>query len=252
MTPKLVFVTGSTSGIGRATAKAFAQQGADLLLLGRRQDRLEALARELKDVEVHTWQADVRDLRALLDGAAQRKALIDRCDVLVNNAGLAVGRDPLQESAPQDWDEMIDTNVKGLLYTTHLVLGPMVRRGRGHIVNLGSITGRRVYRGGTVYAATKFAVRAITESLRLDLHGTGVRVTGIEPGQVETEFSKVRFRGDESKAADVYAGYRPLSPDDVAEAIVWCVSRPEHVDVQDMLIMPTDQSGPTTIHKRGD
>ena len=248
--PTNVFITGATSGIGEATARAFAALGCHVLLLGRRADRLHALAAQLPAGRVTTWTADVRDRVALQKGAVTHREFLEATDVVVNNAGLALGRDPLPESKPEDWDAMIDTNIKGVLNTTHLVLPHMVRRGHGHVINLGSITGRRVYRGGTVYAATKFAVRAITESLRLDVAGKGVRVTEIQPGLVETEFSVVRFRGDTEAAKKVYADTRALTPADVADAILWAATRPQHVNVQEILLMPTDQAGVVDVHRR--
>jgi hypothetical protein len=195
---------------------------------------------------------DLQDIETLDKGAAERKELLAKVDVLVNNAGLAIGREPLHRSDPADWNRMIDTNLKGLLHTTRLVLGHMVARGDGHIVNLGSITGRQVYRGGTVYAATKFGVRAITEALRHDVLGTGVRVSSIDPGMVQTEFSVVRFGGDKKAADEVYKGMRPLTPDDVADAIAWTVTRPAHVNVQEILLMPTDQAAVQLVHRTGD
>ena len=249
-TPKLAFVTGATSGIGRATARAFAAQSVSLLLLGRRGDRLEALRKEFPQVEATTWTCDVRDPVALAAGAVRNRELLERVDVVVNNAGLALGRDPLHETRPDDWDTMIDTNIKGVLRTTQLVLPHMVKRGHGHVINLGSITGRQVYKGGTVYAATKFAVRGLTESLRHDLLGTGVRVTSIDPGLVETEFSLVRH-GDPEAARKVYANMRTLKPEDVADAIVFCATRPPHVDIAELLIMPTDQASVTLTHRTG-
>jgi NADP-dependent 3-hydroxy acid dehydrogenase YdfG len=251
VTPKLVFITGATSGIGQATARRMASFGADLILLGRRKDRLETLKKELKNVTVHIWPVDLQDIQTLDKGAAERKDLLAKVDVLVNNAGLAIGKEPLHGSDPADWDRMIDTNLKGLLHTTRLVLGHMVARGDGHIVNLGSITGRQVYRGGTVYAATKFGVRAITEALRHDVLGTGVRVSSIDPGMVRTEFSVVRFGGDKKAADEVYKGMRPLTPDDVADAIAWTVTRPAHVNVQEILLMPTDQAAVQLVHRTG-
>ncbi len=248
-TPRLVLVTGATSGIGHATARAFAGLGSDLILLGRREERLAAIKKELADVEVTAWTVDVRDRARLDELAAEHEDLLRRVDVVVNNAGLAIGKDVLHESDPEDWDTMIDTNVKGLLYTTRLALPFMVERGEGHIVNIGSITGREVYRGGVVYAATKFGVRAITAALRHDVLGTGVRVTSVDPGMVETEFSVVRFSGDKKAAGKVYEGFRPLRGQDIADAVVWAATRPAHVNIQEILVMPTDQAAVTTVHR---
>lgn len=247
--PNLVLVTGATSGIGAATARAFAKQGADLILLGRREERLAALKDELSEVAVTPWVVDVRDRARLDELAGEHEEVLRRVDVIVNNAGLAIGKNVLHESEPDDWDTMVDTNVKGLLYTTRLVLPFMVERGDGHVVNVGSITGRQVYRGGVVYAATKFGVRAITGALRHDVLGTGVRVTSVDPGMVETEFSVVRFGGDQKKAEEEYEGFRPLTGGDVADAIVWAATRPAHVNIQEVLVMPTDQAAATTVYR---
>lgn len=242
----LALVTGASSGIGAATARALSAAGFDLFLVARRADRLRELARSLESRGRVDWQAlDVRS------GFASAEALpgLDRVRVLVNNAGLAKGVAGVQDGDPRDWDEMIDTNIKGLLGLTRAVLPHMVRAGRGHVVNVGSVAGRWVYPGGAVYCATKFAVRALSEGLRLDLSGTGVRVTNVEPGMVETEFSQVRF-GNGERAKAVYKGMTPLKAEDVAESIVWCVTRPPQVNVQELVLYPTDQASPTTVHRR--
>ncbi len=240
-----VLITGATAGIGAATAEAFCAQGAShVTIVGRREARLDDLAHRLADshgTTVHPVVMDVRDVAQIRAMAKQHKRLFD-VDVLVNNAGLARGTDPMQDARVEDWQEMIDTNVTGLLAVTRVALPALIER-RGHIVNLGSVAGRWTYPGGGVYCATKAAVSAITEGLRYDLQGTGVRVTNIEPGLVETEFSQVRFRGDTARAAKVYADADVLRPEDVADAITWSCARPAHVNIQEMVLYPTCQAG---------
>lgn len=246
-----VFISGATSGIGQATARRLATAGYALILTGRREDRLKALSQELNDqTDVQTAVLDVRDafqLRQVFDAHPEWLAKVS---VLVNNAGLAAGTEKLQEANPEDWDTMIDTNIKGLLALTHRFLPGMIARRGGHIVNLGSVAGRQVYPGGGVYCATKFAVRALTEGLRLDLMGTGVRVTNISPGMVETEFSEVRMKSA-VKAKAVYQGMTPLSAEDIADAIYWSIERPPHVNIQELVIYPTDQAGIGFVHRQG-
>ena len=244
-----VLVTGASSGIGRACAEAFARAGARLLLCARRGDRLTELADSL-DAEVRTLPLDVRD-RAAVSAAVD--GLDDgwrNVDVLVNNAGLAVGFGPLQDNDPADWDRMIDTNITGLLNVTHAVVPAMVRRGRGHVINIGSIAGRQTYPNGAVYCATKAAVDCITTGLRMDLLGKGVRVSTVDPGAVETEFSVVRFSGDHDRAERVYEGMTPLTADDVAETVVWVADRPAHVQVAEVVLLPTDQAAATQIARQ--
>ncbi len=240
-----VLVTGATAGIGAATAEAFCAQGAShLTIIGRREARLDDIAHRLADehgTTVHPVVLDVSDAGQVQALAKHHKRLFD-VDILVNNAGLARGTDPMQSARFEDWQEMIDTNVTGLLAVTRMALPALIER-RGHIVNLGSVAGRWTYPGGGVYCATKAAVGALTEGLRYDLQGTGVRVTNIEPGLVETEFSQVRFRGDTAKAAKVYADAEVLRPEDVADAIAWACARPGHVNVQEMVLYPTCQAG---------
>ncbi len=244
-----VVVTGASSGIGRACAEAFAAAGARLVLCARREERLRDLADRLP-TEVHPVAVDVRD-RAAVDAAfASLPPAWRDVDVLVNNAGLAVGLAPLQDGNPADWDVTIDTNVKGLLYVTRAVVPAMVARGAGHVVNIGSIAGREAYPGGAVYCATKAAVDRITRALRMDLLGTGVRVSTVDPGLVETEFSVVRFSGDRERADAVYEGMTPLTPDDVAEAVVWVADRPPHVQVAEVVLLPTDQASATRVARR--
>jgi 3-hydroxy acid dehydrogenase/malonic semialdehyde reductase len=248
----MILITGASAGIGLACARKFAESGRDLVLVARRVDRLKQVAAALvreHGVEVQVDRLDVADRADVDRFALERSDWLDRVEVLVNNAGLARGLATLQEGDPRDWDAMIDTNIKGLLYVTHAVIPRLVRRGAGHVVNLGSVAGHWTYPRGNVYSATKFAVRGLTESLRLDLHGTGVRVTEIAPGMVETEFSEVRFGGDRDRAKAVYQGFSPLTPEDIAEAVEWCVSRPPRVNVQCLVIYPTDQASPTLVHR---
>ena len=244
----IVFITGASSGIGEATARAFALLNARLILAARRVERLRALAKELP-VECHLIELDVRDRAAVHRAVEALPEPFRDVDVLVNNAGLSRGLAPIHEGSEDDWDEMIDTNVKGLLYVTRAVLPGMVARGRGHVINLGSVAGHETYPNGNVYCASKAAVRAINKGLRLDLLGTGIRVSSVDPGLVPTEFSEVRFHGDRERAGKVYEGTRPLSAADCAEAIVWCATRPPSVNVEDMLLMPTDQAAATMVHR---
>jgi 3-hydroxy acid dehydrogenase / malonic semialdehyde reductase len=247
---RTVLVTGASSGIGRACATAFAAAGARLVLCARRGDRLDELAVEL-DTEVHTVVLDVRDRAAVTAALTDLPAAFADVDVLVNNAGLAAGLAPLHEGDPDDWERMVDTNVKGLLWVTRAIAPGMVARGRGHVVNVGSIAGWETYPGGAVYCATKAAVDRITAGLRMDLLGTGVKVSTVDPGLVETEFSIVRFHGDAGRAHDVYAGMTPLTAEDVAETIVWVADRPAHVQVADVLLLPADQASATRVARDG-
>ena len=241
---KLVFITGASSGIGAACARRFASEGARLALWARRLDRLEQLAADLRThhkVAVSVAQMDVRDRAAVQAGA---DALVKRDgvpDVLLNNAGLASGLSKIQEGDFEDWDRMIDTNIKGVLNVTRFILPHMVARRTGHVVNIGSTAGHMVYPGGNVYNATKFAERALNEGMNLDVAGTAIRVSSVDPGFVETEFSEVRFHGDAAKAKAVYRGFTPLSADDVADAIAYVVNLPAHVNILDMVLMPTAQ-----------
>lgn len=250
---KWALVTGATSGFGEAIARRFAAAGCHVAITGRRVDRLERVAAELRSsggVESIPLAFDVRDRDATRRALADSGDLLKKLDVLVNNAGLALAMDPVQSGNADDWDQMIDTNVKGLLYVTRAVLPGMVERGAGHVVNIGSVAGHHVYAGGAVYSATKYAVRAISDSLRYDVLGSGIRITNIEPGLADTEFSLVRFKGDRGRASTPYEGLRPLNADDVADAAVWAVTRPTHVNVQSILLMPTDQASPHAIHRR--
>ena len=241
----IVFVTGASAGIGEACAYAFAREGARLLLAARRLDRLEAMRGRLMEAgaaDIHTFGLDVRDHAAVESAIANLPPEWRVIDVLVNNAGLSRGLDKLYEGSVEDWDEMIDTNVKGLLYVTRAVVPGMVERGRGHILNLGSTAGEMTYPKGAVYCATKHAERAINDGLRQDLLGTRIRVTSIDPGMVETDFSRVRFRGDEERAAKVYQGLTPLIAEDVADAAVWAATRPAHVNIARLLLTSIDQA----------
>jgi NADP-dependent 3-hydroxy acid dehydrogenase YdfG len=242
---KIVFITGASSGIGAATAVAFAAEGARLLLAARRAGKLAqvaSLALERGAAAVHSFHMDVRDYRAVqnaIDALPEEWAEID---VLVNNAGLSRGLEKLYLGKIEDWDEMIDTNVMGLLYVSRAVVPGMVVRGRGHVVNLGSTAGELTYPGAAVYCASKAAERAINDGLRQDVLGTPVRVTSVDPGMVETDFSLVRFHGDAERAAKVYKGVTPLTPEDVADAILWAVTRPPHVNIARVLLTSVDQA----------
>lgn len=249
---KIVFITGASSGIGAATALAFAQEGARLLLAARRIPRLRATAEKalLSGAKaVHCLELDVRDRRDVQNAVDSLPDDWAHIEVLVNNAGLSRGLDKLYMGSPEDWDEMIDTNVKGMLYVTRSVVPGMVVRGHGHVVNLGSTAGEITYPNGAVYCATKAAERALNDGLRQDLLGTPVRVTSIDPGMVETDFSLVRFHGDEERAAKVYKGLIPLDPEDVADAIVWAVSRPAHVNIARVLLTPVQQANSLLFHR---
>ena len=249
---KIVFITGASSGIGAATARAFAAAGARLLLCARRLEKLQALETELRKkgaADVLSFDLDVRDrdevegtLNSLPDGWRE-------IDILVNNAGLARGMGKFWEEKVENWEEMVDTNTKGLLYVTRTVVPGMVERNRGHVINLGSTAGHGAYPGGSVYCATKSAERAITDGLRIDLIGKNVRVTSIDPGMVETEFSNTRFHGDTEKAAKVYQGLVPLTPEDIAETIVWTATRPAHVQIQTVLLTCLDQANSYVVNR---
>ena len=249
---KIALITGATSGIGAACAHLFAAQGYHLILVARRQDKLEDIGKRLIDkyaVEVKTVVADVRDQEDLSYKLEGLPLSLKKVNVLINNAGLSQGLDPIDKGNINDWDTMIDTNVKGLLYVTKIVSNWMIAQKGGHIINIGSIAGQEVYPNGNVYCATKHAVDALNKGMRIDLLPHGIRVTAINPGMVETEFSVVRFKGDEGRAKKVYDGFEPLVANDIAEAIWFAVSRPAHVNINDMLIMPTAQAAATIINK---
>ncbi len=242
---KWALVTGATSGIGWATTEALAAQGFSIFITGRRADRLEELSSLLRNkfpqVQIKSAAFDISDRFEVSEFMKAHYGELAHIDVLVNNAGLACGTEKVQDASLDDWETMIDTNVKGLLFVTRGVIEHMVRKNSGHIVNLGSVAGRWTYPGGAVYCATKFAVRALSEGMRMDLLGTKIRVTNIEPGMVNTEFSFVRLK-DQVKADKVYEGMTPLSAQDIAETIAWCVNRPAHVNIQELVIYPTDQA----------
>lgn len=254
MDQKIAIITGATSGFGKACAHIFAKNGYDLILTGRRTERLEKLTEELKTengTSILTLSFDVKDLEAT------QQALHSISDdwrskiaVLVNNAGLAAGRGPIHEGSIDDWEQMIDTNIKGLLYVTRIVSPWLVANQKGHIINIGSIAGKEAYPGGNVYCASKFAVDALSRSMRMDLIETGVKVTNIAPGAAETEFSLVRFKGDADAAKKVYDGLIPLSADDIAEAVFFAASRPDHVNINDIVIMPSAQASATVFHRK--
>lgn len=249
---KIALITGATSGIGEACAHLFAQQGYNLILLGRRENLLEKMTLHLVDkyaVEVKKIPADVRDKENINYVLETLQPQWKNVDVLVNNAGLSQGLDPIDKGNTDDWDTMIDTNVKGLLYVSKIVSNWMVERKKGHIINIGSIAGKEVYPNGNVYCATKHAVDALNKAMRIDLLPHGIKVTAIHPGMVETEFSIVRFKGDEARAKKVYDGFDPLVAQDIADAIWFAVSRPAHVNINDMLIMPTAQATGTILKR---
>ena len=245
-----VIVTGATSGIGKATAIALAEQSSTLILIGRRKERLDELSLELKDkANVIGVPLDVTQEEQIKEFIETNKQELESLDVLVNSAGLAKGAGPFDETPPDFFDQMIETNIKGLIKITRYLIPYLKKQESSHIINLGSIAGRWLYPGGSVYCATKHAVRAFSEGLRLDLCGSPVRVTDIEPGSVETEFSNVRLDSDE-EAKKAYEGYTALSPEDIADSILWTLNRPKHVNIQEMVIYPTDQAGVRVFNKK--
>ncbi len=249
---KTVIVTGASAGIGEACAIAFAKEGARLILTGRREERINELAAKLKQdfgTETLAIAFDVRNIDEVKKAMALPEEWND-IDILINNAGLARGTEKIQEGVMQNWEEMIDTNVKGLLYMTREILPRMVARESGMIINIASIAGRQVYPGGNVYCASKAAVKAISQGIAIDTNGTNVRVCNIDPGLVETEFSEVRFHGDKEKAENVYKGFEPLRGEDIADIALFAATRPAHVMIQDVLITPTAQANATTVHKQ--
>jgi 3-hydroxy acid dehydrogenase / malonic semialdehyde reductase len=254
MKGRIVFVTGASSGIGAATAMEFARHGAKLLLCARRLERLQAMEAELRDAgaaDLLLMEIDVRDREAVKRVLTGMPEAWRSIDVLVNNAGLSRGLTKLYEDDIENWEEMIDTNVKGLLYVTRAIVPGMVERNHGHVINLGSIAGHMAYANGGVYCATKAAERFISDGLRIDVNGTAVRVTSIDPGMVETDFSKVRFRGDAERAAKTYQNVDPLQAEDIADAIVWAATRPAHVSIQSVVLTPTAQANPFVLTRRG-
>jgi len=246
---KTAFITGASSGIGRATALALGKAGFQLVVTGRRRERLEELAQELAPVPVHILTFDVRDREATENAIASLPAEFAEVDVLINNAGNAHGLAPIQDGDPVDWDAMLDGNVKGLLYVSKALLPAMTRRQTGHIINIGSIAGHETYANGNVYCASKAAVAALTKGMRLDLLPHHIRVAEVNPGAVETEFSQVRFKGDNDRAATVYKGFKPLRPEDVADVIQFMVTRPAHVNIAEVLLLPAAQGAAAVIRK---
>ncbi len=252
MKDKIVCITGASSGIGAACAETFAREGSALILSARRLQRLQNIAQTLREryrVKIHTVRLDVTRQKDVENVFASLPAEWEAIDILVNNAGLSRGLDKLQEGKIQDWEEMIDTNVKGLLYVSRTVLPGMVKRNRGHVINIGSIAGRAVYPGGNVYCASKFAVHALNEGMKMDLLGTPIRVSSVDPGLVETEFSEVRFRGDKERAGKTYANMLPLHGDDVADAVLFCATRPAHVNILEVVVLPTAQASVRDVHR---
>lgn len=247
---RIVLITGATSGIGEATARLLASQKFRLILCGRRKDRLDSLMQELQvQTEVLTCSFDVRNRQEVTAALSGLPSGWKEIDVLINNAGNAHGLDPIQNGNVDDWDAMMDINVKGLLYVTKEVLPSMVKRNAGHIVNIGSIAGKETYANGNVYCASKFAVDALTKGMRMDLNNHNIKVTAIHPGLVETEFSLVRFKGDNERAANVYKGFDPLVGNDIADLILFTITRPAHVVIADMVVLPTAQASATVVKK---
>ena len=249
---KKVLITGATSGIGKACAIKFVQNGYDVIITGRRNDRLENLKKEIEskhNVQVLTLCFDIQKKEEVVKAVEKLDNKWKKIDVLVNNAGLALDLNPIQDGDFDNWDTMIDTNLKGLLYMSKLVSNLMIKNGSGHIINIGSIAGKEAYPNGNVYCATKHAVEGLTKAMRLDLFKHGIRVSQIAPGAVETEFSEVRFHGDKETADKVYKGYTPLTAEDVAESIYFVASRPDHVNINDLLIMPMAQANASTFDK---
>lgn len=252
MKGKTIFITGATSGIGGGCARKFAAMGSNLILNGRNTEKLESLKKELttQGVEVLTLPFDVRNRKAMQQAVDSLQGQWKLVDVLINNAGLVIGMDKEHEGSLDEWDIVIDTNIKALLAMTRLIVPGMVERGCGHVINIGSIAGDAAYAGGSVYCATKAAVKALSDGLRIDLVDTPVRVTNIKPGMVETNFSVIRFRGDQDKADAVYKGIRPLTGDDIADVVYYAASAPAHVQIAEVLVMPTYQATGTVCHRQ--
>lgn len=250
MSKRIALITGATSGIGEATARSLAAHNFKLILCGRRRDRLQKLETELQQyTEVTTLSFEVRNQREVMSSIASLPDAWKSIDVLINNAGNAHGLDPIQTGSVDDWDAMMDINVKGLLYVTKAVLPVMTKRNSGHIINIGSIAGKEVYANGNVYCASKFAVDALTKGMRIDLNAHNIKVTGIHPGLVETEFSLVRFKGDEARSKNVYKGFDPLVGNDIADLILFTLTRPAHVVIADLVVLPTAQASATVVKK---
>lgn len=246
---RIAFVTGATSGIGWATAVELAKNGYHIIATGRRTERLEELKQEITNMPVYTLAFDVRDKDAVQQAVNSLPEEWQQIEVLINNAGNAHGLAPFQEGSLEDWDAMMDINVKGLLYVSHAVLPLMQKQKKGHIINIGSIAGKEVYPNGNVYCASKHAVDAISKAMRIDLVQEGIKVSEVKPGLVETEFSEVRFKGDTARAASVYKGYQALQAQDIAELISFIVTRPAHVNLAEVLVLPTAQASSTVVIK---
>ena len=250
---KIAFITGATAGIGKASAELFAKNGYNIIITGRRKERLDEFSQYLKStykVDVLGLNFDVRNLNEVETVVSSIPDNWKNINVLLNNAGLAAGLSTIQEGNINDWERMIDTNIKGLIYMTRNIAPIMVKNGYGHIINIGSIAGKEVYANGNVYCATKHAVDALSKGMRIDLLPHNIKVTAINPGMVETEFSIVRFNGDEERAKNVYKGLQPLLPEDIAETVYWVATRPAHVNINDIIIMPTVQANSTTTLRK--
>jgi len=247
---KTALVTGATSGIGKETARILAKNKYKIILCGRREDRLKTLQKELSEyTEVHTLSFDVRDKKVVFECINSLPSNFSKIDVLINNAGNAHGLDSIQNGDIDDWEAMIDINIKGLLYVSKAIIPKMIERKSGHIINIGSIAGKEVYPNGNVYCASKYAVDALNKSMRIDLNPYGIRVGGIHPGMVETEFSEVRFKGNTERAANTYKGLTPLKPEDIADIIYFVISRPYHVNIADLIVLPTAQATATIVNR---
>ncbi len=250
---KIVFITGASSGIGKACAEVFASEKANLILCARRIEKLNELSIKLRNkykVKIKCLQVDVRNLTEVKEQISSLEREWRNIDILINNAGLAKGFSKLYEGSIEEWEEMIDTNLKGLLFVTRQILPVMVKRKKGHVINIGSTAGHEVYPYGNVYCATKFAVNALTQSIRVDVLDKNIRVSSVDPGMVKTEFSEVRFSGDKGRAKNVYSGLTPLSANDVAETILFCASRPSHVNINEVIITPAAQASSTQVFRK--
>lgn len=247
------FITGASAGIGKACAELFAKEKSNLILTARRVDRLKSLAKKLEkenEIKVKCLKLDVCNYEQIEKTINSLEAKWKKIDILINNAGLSRGLDKIYEGKKEDWNEMIDTNIKGLIFVTRHILPLMVKRKKGHIINIGSTAGHEVYPKGNIYAATKFAVKALTQSTRIDVLENGIKVSSVDPGMVETEFSLVRFRGDKKKAQDVYKGLQPLLPNDVADAVLFCATRPENVNINQLILTPLAQASSTQVVRK--
>ncbi|PIW69942.1 MAG: NAD(P)-dependent oxidoreductase [Ignavibacteriales bacterium CG12_big_fil_rev_8_21_14_0_65_30_8] len=250
---KTVFITGASAGIGKACAIAFAKEGANLILSARRMDKLNELTEDIKkkfEVKVFAFELDVRNLYKVKQSISSLPSEWNKIDILINNAGLAKGFSKINDGNIEDWEEMIDTNLKGLLYVTRYVLPFMIKQNEGHVINLGSIAGHQVYPYGNVYCATKFAVNSLSEAIRMDTLEHNIRVTNIAPGLVETEFSEVRFKGDKERAKNVYKGITPLDGDDIADLVLFAATRKSHVNINEIIVTPTAQASATQVHRK--